>query len=1030
MANNKNTKSIDSQILLNKVGELSNRLKRINQTSAIGQTQEELIIEANKLLSDFFTQMSSPIFNPTDVLPDTKPVAADYNQNLNAVLSDLNILFAELNNISNIILSNFNFMISDTNRLLGRLKSSYSKLGDYILFSNDPNKDSMFFSDSFNNLDRIEFNSKLISTVQAEIDQSQGIVTLPIDTAAMVPIVITNQPTINNNSNGIAGNNREKNAALNNDINSILDNNADTWFEYENVIVNTQDTFESLVLDITLNLDQSKIINYIRINPNNFGTNNPLTIDTIETSIDGKHFINIKDDIPMAGFQSDNEEDLFALDPSTSKFAGQGIYSFTPRFAKYIHIVFKQNTPYSIADTTGTVRSRYAIGIRDIEVAAIPFKDTGEIISTSYTTDEEIKKVSVISHQFPESDLSLISIEHYVSGDEGLTWTRINPTDIETLDTSLPSIVNFNTLDNNSVNTTPSVKSMKYKAVLKRNNDSFNDPSSFKNSVVQNVSELHQIPSASPFELTLKDVPVNGSIKVLDPSYGSRGLDTFRYQIGSGNGTALTLHLPFAPIQKDKTKNLQLAYSTLDESDPQAIRVNGNFWYRSSLASASSTSEVYELDYSTGEIKFGDGINGKAVPAGSIIDIMFYPERIHISSDEQHLATLDYSTSNDKKSFVIEAHGTLSTSIETLNKGTKVHKLKHKNISGAQTFSDTTVFATYVTYVDGQSELTVDGQYSIDFTNGIIYTRTPTNSIAYSTVTYHYTPMTQLSEDDWDFVKDSGYQQISINKNALLSNSVTSEAVEPSTRYFGLQKLSILQGTLTFSGPDADTIFAKEVPFINGQSELVVGTPTVEDIGALGPGVVNYTFRTPISQVTDLKVQLSNTTVFASEVFTVGDVTAPGQFFIDRPGNKIVVFNATSVADAGTVRYYYNDLMKSSSGLYSVNYKTGEVYTALTVGAGITANYDYTHYIVKYKISRNITDFVFDSSENKLTISEKEILDRLNVAKQDSTQTDFYQVSYDKIKDNREELQALAPYFSPILRDYALKIILESNLVF
>lgn len=242
-------------------------------------------------------------------------------------------------------------MVSKLNRLNSRLKSVSSQLGDYILFTNTPTKDSIYFSDSFNNINRIDFNSKLINTEQCEINQIEGVITLPVDKSKQIPINITNTPIINSNSNGSIGNNEELGASLNNNINTILDNNSDTWFEYERVL--TVDDNKPLILDLTIDIGEEKIINFLRVNPNNFGTRTSVEILDINTSTNGKDFISIKDEIPIANFLGQDEENIFILAPSTSKFAGQGFYTFTPRKAKYINLVLKQSTSYIINTTLG-----------------------------------------------------------------------------------------------------------------------------------------------------------------------------------------------------------------------------------------------------------------------------------------------------------------------------------------------------------------------------------------------------------------------------------------------------------------------------------------------------------------------------------------------------------------------------------------------------------------------------------------------------------------------------------------------------
>ncbi|HLX52991.1 MAG TPA: hypothetical protein VKR58_03570, partial [Aquella sp.] len=102
MANNTNTTTINSTILLNKVNELANQIKAISQSNISGQTTQDLVIAANQLMGSFFNQLSGPIFDPDTIVSDTKPDVIDYNSNLTNILSDLNILFAELANMSNL----------------------------------------------------------------------------------------------------------------------------------------------------------------------------------------------------------------------------------------------------------------------------------------------------------------------------------------------------------------------------------------------------------------------------------------------------------------------------------------------------------------------------------------------------------------------------------------------------------------------------------------------------------------------------------------------------------------------------------------------------------------------------------------------------------------------------------------------------------------------------------------------------------------------------------------------------------------
>ena len=108
MPNNKHLLSIESSILQNKILQLSNQLNILNQSNA-SKTQEDLIDQATKLLSTFFKQLSGPIFQPTQLIPNHKPDVLLYNSDLTNILYDLRIIFSELENLESILISHFNF---------------------------------------------------------------------------------------------------------------------------------------------------------------------------------------------------------------------------------------------------------------------------------------------------------------------------------------------------------------------------------------------------------------------------------------------------------------------------------------------------------------------------------------------------------------------------------------------------------------------------------------------------------------------------------------------------------------------------------------------------------------------------------------------------------------------------------------------------------------------------------------------------------------------------------------------------------
>ena len=324
---------------------LANKLDRLSvsiQNQAGFNTQEAYMAECARVLQNFYNDLHGPFFryeparrdntlNPTTNSIQEGKIDYDYNLVWDQLLDNLIVLFLEMENLESISISNFNFAITEANRLISKLSSISSKLGDYILYSKNTLSDVFLAKDSFNDLSKIEPQSSLLSEEQCGINQEEGIVTLPVNTKESKVISVEEAPQLNDDSNGVSGNNHEIGKNHNGNIATILDNNPDTWYEYERVVERSSENEPPLVLDMLINLGTPQICNQVIVNPNNFGTKTVLLIDKIETSLDGQTYTSIKDDIPISGYEIEKQQEAFTLAPSTSQFAGQGIYTITPR---------------------------------------------------------------------------------------------------------------------------------------------------------------------------------------------------------------------------------------------------------------------------------------------------------------------------------------------------------------------------------------------------------------------------------------------------------------------------------------------------------------------------------------------------------------------------------------------------------------------------------------------------------------------------------------------------------------------------
>ncbi len=1075
---------------------LKNKLEKMSVALATGtselQTQEQVIAEVIRVVKSFYKKLDAPIFQPEELQEGALPDGDVWNRIWNQILDDLSIVFAELENLETLTLNNFNYVGTEHGRLLARVKNISSSLGDYILYSSNPTRDAFYFKDSFNDLSRIATNSPLLNKPQCEIDQDQGIITLPIDTSKESIIKIDAEPILNSTSNGVPGNNQEIDAAFNGDPKKVLDNNPDTWFEYERVVSVQADTNDPLTLDMTINLGEEKVVNHIRINPNNFGTKTVIEIERIETSVDGKAYINVMDDIPIGDFLTKDEENTFILAPSTSKFAGQGIYSFTPRKAKYVHLVFKQGEPYIIKTPTGD-RLRYAIGIRDIDIRGIHYLPEGEIISEAYSfvNDDEIRKAALDTNQNPLEETLLGGIKYFLSPDDGQTWTEFRPKSFEgdaNIQASVREIVDFNGSDENTISTPLPVTALRVKAELKRDDSAFTDAVSTFRKEVKSRSELHQAPDVAPFEITLEQPPVDGTLEIIDPNFGSRGRPEFPYIIGQGRSSGAqssTYYLPFTSFNRVWKKTLvgdtyKIDLAPMDEWFH--VSVGGEEW-----TSAVNTLDSYAANYSTdpefrlfrfnpnrGTLYFGNGHNTMQPPAGAPITMWMDAERLYpADTTDAHIASLEFKTSNDKVQFDLFRYEEPKTASLVIPKKASLIRLEHKNIYDLGTIPTvltTLGYTTQVDYFNGKDELTTAVKWCIDEDEGVIYLGTETGASSEYTLNYWYVEEIKLSDDDWEFTTTTSLRDSITIKESAWKTIHVDELILPTTnnaKVIDLAHFGIVRGTVEFdllSGGDElsdNTIhpLLTEVPFIDGSKEfgatVVRITEKVSSLQINWDGahdnIAIFDLQHPIVSDVNYGVIFSRPYYFTSKNTNLAD---GGDWNIDRdvgsPTYRRVFVRLRSVSpvpplwSTGYITYYYTVPNQTTTGLYSIDYKLGRVYMQRPTLNGstdaegdvrswtLTANYQYTDYRAEYNIARVLpaTSYVINRTDRLVKIKDVEVLKRGQIPRSTlGEEKPYYQLTYDYVSVSRESVDELKEYFTPVLKDYVLKVVTKGQLI-
>lgn len=598
--------------------------------------EEDIVNSYHEALETFLQSLDGSIVGVASKIQAGFP--ADplmYNIITNSILRDMDALFSEVSALDKIVVSSFNSIMSERDQVQQISRRISNKLGDYLLYADPSLGGGFFFGDSFNSAERIDVNSVLVDGDQCLLGQEEGVVLLPLDGEPDRPKV--KSYIINAPSNGTSGNNQEMDVVSKDNIAAIGDNEPNTWFEYEKV--SAYESNQPLILDLTIALDKISVINHININPINFGTFTPVKIISIETSKDGQEYKSIMDEVPIRDFASEENSSNFELSPSSSKFAGQGFWSFLPRKAQYVHIVLQQETPYVINTINGE-RRRYAIGIRDINVLGRKFKEEGSLVSSQFSSQKDIRKISMWASENPTEASELADIYHFISENDGATWRPLQPQGRDGFD--IPEVINYNNISENSVSTDTEVNKFRHKISMKRNKDSFEGEAVVKRERV-NKNDLLSF-SGGDTELILTQKPISDTVRIVLPFYGSYSCPNYRNGLGVP-GQSSPMELDFLEFSVDQTPvdslRFKLPFKDIHNLDKHIrVLINGEqieFMQKSDINNGRDTSyqgnwlsmtsdqkaaaKVYFLNKNGRELQFRHNSVGFLPPGGALIQV-------------------------------------------------------------------------------------------------------------------------------------------------------------------------------------------------------------------------------------------------------------------------------------------------------------------------------------------------------------------------------------------------------------------------
>ena len=507
---------VDSQILDKQKLYLYGKAKEKMGSAA---TEVELQSYVNEAIRFYYKNLGKPLFQARKAEAGQLPFIEEYEENNKEIDEDLNILFAELDIITRYLVEYFNYAQAEQKRITNMVQGINGLVGDLQLLSEENMPDTSYMKESFTGYDLVETNMT-VEENRAQIATQEGILTLK-------RVGVINR-SVEGKVRQVEGNGTAGTAHLvrrlglddnneieykfvseqtpNDEVEAIIDGSPDSIFEYQ--MVNVPESFKEqgrrydfewakgdknedvLRAKIVIELTTAEDINWININPyyppNSTGRLNVYSIRTSEDGFeykglysDGVYVLNSDLNTTPQSYRLD---DLFTGSNNfdNSKFAGQGVWSFPTRKAKFIEIVLDQTGSYTeligqeayykrnkntttwtrirkqevpeniVQGKTGTYSSdstteikkvieategwRYVIGLRDIQVMSYEFVETSEYVSKAFTVSENdviSELILYANEKIPESYLEKIAttndwIRYYVSFDD-ITWTEISP---------------------------------------------------------------------------------------------------------------------------------------------------------------------------------------------------------------------------------------------------------------------------------------------------------------------------------------------------------------------------------------------------------------------------------------------------------------------------------------------------------------------------------------------------------------------------------------------------------------------------
>lgn len=696
-----------SKLLENKAKILLRELNQ-NLSDLRLQEKEEILMKYNNVIKRLYSTLATPLLSVPG-FSEGKPLKVEeINSILKSTDQDLKIVYEEFANLRTSMAENFNSLSIQAQRVRTAIAKVVSDLIDYR--AQNYNNGFFTYSDSFNNMEKVESDPSKYKDSKAYIDNEWGKVCLPLVESDPQPIGIKSL-SINANSNGQPGNNQEIGALKRDNPAFMNDKNLDTWYEYERV---SRSPFnEPLIFEYQIELKQEQIINLLELSLVGFPNGSAPAITEIETSNDGVLYVDFfKNYIGSTEIDSRGDE-VIPLGSASLNPLEKNKLLFFPKKAKFIRIRMIQDSSFLIRTPSG-IKNRLAIGVKEIAIKAMKFRNKGQFISTSFAPSREIGKVYLkVDDYLPEG--FPVTNKYSISTDDGQKWHPINP--VKKVNLEVPEVLNFN-LDfiPDSIKTETPVTSLKLKADLE-----IEEPKgdAVSNSIKTEVpiSQFTSMGKGTK-RISLEQVPLGG-VEVYNVGFGSVGRGSF-YRIPEtyirDRDNEYVAYLP-----------LEVFSANSIEKDTEVVYCEDALWKRvEDLTQHGADERVYEFDYINNAIRFAysDGTNqyGKK-PSERLLFKLKREAAVLENSGDIKVKTRFLHDGVKESISVYQVREENKVEVKRLKPRSQVHSLGIDEIESIAVLSDDANYlAREVEYVNGYSELYDAGDYSINYQSGTIYT--------------------------------------------------------------------------------------------------------------------------------------------------------------------------------------------------------------------------------------------------------------------------------------------------------------------